>query len=48
MQTMNPFNKNKRGFPKTREEIMDELVVRKKEWDSQPLICRSCEESGKK
>jgi hypothetical protein len=31
-QTLNPFNKNKNGVPKTRGEILDELRNQIEEW----------------
>jgi hypothetical protein len=32
MQTINPFNKNKLGLPKSYEEIMSELIAERDAW----------------
>lgn len=34
-QTINPFNKDKDGFPKTREQIMHELKRERDRWESE-------------
>jgi hypothetical protein len=41
-QTINPFNKNREGLPKTREEIYRELLVEKEDWQKEPIICNKC------
>ena len=44
-QTVNPYNKNKDGFPKTRAEIYMELHQEAEEW--QPVfVCSKCEEAN--
>lgn len=42
-QTLNPFNKNADGYPKTRYEIMLELNVRLDEWEKLPVKHAACE-----
>lgn len=42
-QTLNPFNKNKKGFPKTRDEILLDLLIERDEWGN-TIICSKCEE----
>ena len=45
-QTVNPFNLNSSGRPKTREEIHQELMLRDLEaWKNKMMLCRSCEEA---
>lgn len=42
-QTLNPWNKNSNGQPKTREEAMAELTIEAQQWTQGPLVCRACE-----
>ena len=42
MQTVNPFNLNKDGYIKTREEIYKELHIELKEKLKQPLTHKKC------
>ena len=42
-QTINPYNKNAQGLPKTEEEIMVELRAEVAKRNASPLECRSCE-----
>lgn len=42
-QTQNPFNKNKKGKIKTRDEIYDELIKEAQAWGREPIICDNCE-----
>lgn len=43
-QTLNPFNKNSAGLPKSASEIRAEETVKADAWKArEPLICRSCE-----
>ena len=44
-QTINPFNKNADGVPKTREEILAELNEEARLWKATPLVCASCEKN---
>ena len=37
-QTLNPFNKNTKGFVKTREEILEELRNQLFKWKNEPII----------
>lgn len=45
-QTINPFNKNKDGYPKSEKEIVPELLEklskREKEMQSKPFFCSKC------
>lgn len=43
-QTLNPMNKNSKGFLKTREEIYAELNVEVAKWQVQKEICQKCQE----
>lgn len=43
MQTLNPFNKNKSGVPKSREEILAELREEIAAIRGGPLYCTRCE-----
>lgn len=45
MQTINPFNKNAEGYPKSYREIWDELGVKCREWeaDNKGHLCTPCE-----
>lgn len=42
-QTLNPFNKNKNGFIKTREEILKELKEEINQWHKEPVYHAKCE-----
>jgi hypothetical protein len=43
-QTVNPYNRNSSGRPKTREEIRQELMSRDLEaWLGKMTLCYSCE-----
>jgi hypothetical protein len=42
-QTLNPYNKNEAGVPKTRDEIMSELREESAEWHQQPTVHARCE-----
>jgi hypothetical protein len=41
-QTLSPFNKNKTGALKTREEITAELSVERHAWEGRPETCSHC------
>jgi hypothetical protein len=43
MQTLNPFNKNRVGVPKSREEILTELRAKLADEKAKPLYCTECE-----
>jgi hypothetical protein len=43
-QTLNPFNRNADGFPKDRDEIMQELRQQAKDWQEEPLYHANCED----
>lgn len=44
MQTINPFNKNKRGEQKNRVEIMEEISAERSEWMAKEITCPDCPE----
>lgn len=44
-QTINPWNKNAEGEPKSGMEIMAELDVEAKKWQAEPVRCKACRES---
>jgi hypothetical protein len=41
-QTINPFNKNAEGMPKSREEIYQELKETIAKWKKEPITCEDC------
>ncbi|QKW31451.1 hypothetical protein HUT11_35400 (plasmid) [Streptomyces seoulensis] len=41
-QTLNPFNKDAEGRPKTSQQIQAELSQQAKEWKSAPETCDAC------
>jgi hypothetical protein len=41
-QTLNPFNKNAAGQPKTEQEILAELRAEAAEWEQKPEQCTPC------
>ncbi|MFL6141613.1 MAG: hypothetical protein ACJ72N_07060 [Labedaea sp.] len=41
-QTLNPWNKNAAGEPKTVAEIRDELKAQAADWMVEPITCRQC------
>lgn len=41
-QTINPFNKRADGLPKTRQDILAELEVEARNWQSDPERCNTC------
>ena len=40
--TLNPFNRNAVGAPKTRVEIYDDLRTQAAVWKTEPIVCTSC------
>jgi len=42
-QTLNPYNKNKDGNPKSRTEIYAELREQIAEWKKEPIVHAKCE-----
>jgi hypothetical protein len=42
-QTLNPFNKDSEGRPKTTQQIYAELSAEAKEWEAEPETCRHCD-----
>jgi len=42
-KTVNPFNKNKHGFTKTREEVLESILEEIKEWKKNPIFHSKCE-----
>jgi predicted unusual protein kinase regulating ubiquinone biosynthesis (AarF/ABC1/UbiB family) len=41
-QTINPFNKDENGRPKTSQQIYAELSEEAKQWKAAPETCRDC------
>lgn len=41
-QTVNPFNRNAAGLPKTRHEIIREVQAAAEKWRSEPITCANC------
>ena len=41
-QTINPFNKNAAGIPKSRAEITDELLAERRIWLEEPVQHSKC------
>lgn len=41
-QTVNPFNKNKSGQVKTREEVRADVQKEYERWLAAPILCDSC------
>jgi hypothetical protein len=41
-QTLNPWNCNATGVPKTRDEILAELRVTLDAWRREPITCARC------
>ena len=52
VNTINPFNINdkgpRKGQPRTREEIGENLDAEVKKWESEPIRCDSCPTEPKK
>lgn len=44
-QTINPFNTNAAGVPKSRDEIYAELNVKAVEWRAAPVKHQKCEDA---
>jgi len=44
-QTLNPFNKNEQGLPKTQEEILNELRLEAEAWEKEPIFHAKCEKA---
>jgi hypothetical protein len=42
-QTINPFNRDERGNPKTRAAIMQENARDAAAWNEAPLVCKGCQ-----
>jgi hypothetical protein len=45
-QTLNPWNKNAAGEPKTVQEILQEHRANAGEWKQQPETCQQCREAA--
>jgi hypothetical protein len=41
-QTLNPWNRNAQGQPKTRQEILTALREQAGKWKQQPETCTAC------
>lgn len=44
-QTLNPWNKNAAGEPKSVPEIREELRVEAEAWEAEPVQCKACREA---
>jgi len=44
-QTLNPYNRNAEGQPKTRQEIGVALRAEGDEWQQKPETCTACQEA---
>jgi len=42
-ETINPFNKNANGTPKTRDQVQESVIEKARVWMSEPLVCTGCE-----
>lgn len=42
-QTLSPFNKNKNGLLKSRDEILQEITVELQDWKDDPVKHARCE-----
>lgn len=48
-QTLNPFNRNEKGEPKSREEILAEVREEAKVWLARnSKVCKTCEAAERK
>ena len=47
LQTLNPFNLDACGMPKTREQIMRELQAEAEAWRAEPIVCSKCPDEEK-
>jgi hypothetical protein len=45
-QTLNPWNKNAQGLPRTRQEILAALREQAAEWKLRPETCGACPEAA--
>jgi uncharacterized C2H2 Zn-finger protein len=45
-QTINPFNKNANGAPKSHQEIRTELLEQVRTWAAEPVLCSACTEAA--
>lgn len=43
MQTINPYNRNADGTPKTRVDILNELHLQADKWRTEPIYCTDCD-----
>lgn len=41
--TINPFNKNSEGAPKSREEVLADVKKELDAWYAEPIYCDNCE-----
>jgi hypothetical protein len=41
-QTLNPYNRNADGQPKSSHEIHEELKVEARAWKAEPIVCERC------
>lgn len=41
--TINPFNKNADGVPKSYGEVLQDVKAQGAEWSRKPILCAGCE-----
>lgn len=46
VNTVNPFNQNAAGLPKTREEVWQDVSDQRRAWQERPRVCLGCESMG--
>lgn len=44
IHTVNPFNKNKAGVPKSYAEVREDVKKEAEKWKAEPLVCAGCED----
>lgn len=42
-ETLNPFNRNAAGQPRTHHEVYESLRIQVAAWRAEPVICSRCE-----
>lgn len=43
VNTINPYNKNAKGVPKTRKEVEESVKQQLEAWKTKPIYCANCE-----
>ena len=47
-QTVNPFNKNKDGSQKSRQQVREDVNQEYEAWKAKPIRCSDCPTEGEK